>query len=988
MRKYIALLLCLLPLCGTAQDGVSTSLFTGRMSYSIPIYTVEDPDFHLEIALRYSTEGFKPFQPSGCYGQDWSLVAGGCITRFVQGIADEWMYEYDSPPGKSDYIEYGFMRAFDYFEDIEEDSPNKEQVFNLDSSVCDACGIYSPEIWLGCKYRKIDYMPDIFYFNFCGHKGHFMLNNSGNIVVLDGDLVKVDLSETKTTAADNANAMTRPYSRSKITIKTTDGYTYIFGGDASALEYYVYTKRNTYNFGQNTPAVSAWHLRQIIAPNGRTLSLNYFSTDSYGSTPNSLKSFCTDYDWSELINTHDSSHIVYSLHQECLLQSITTSDSVKLNVEFYAHPEIHKMYDSPNFPYCVAHSQLDSIIVRCNGDTLKKAALSYHSRWHRNTLRSSNENYWWRYLDQVKISGVGTYAMTYNNVDLNAGLPHPLYLSSYPGLSPSNDTQYMNMIDRFGFWKVTSLQGLLCEVSLPTGGKLKFTHEPHEFGEERRFRVVGTQDIELQVQPDANQQIGGARIKKIETFLDDSTLVETKTFSYNKKETNNSSGIFYNNYEIFYPSHPAEGHQIVNPHNYSLAENHIGYSYIEQTVTTGANTYKNAYTFYTGRSSYSSAGNNLVNHSPAGTGVDSLELRSGSLTFDGWMIAPGRLLKTERYTGNTLTQSVQYKYNGFPENTNGPFYFGPNSLGCLDTVVCLSKYSVLTARKLLVCPTVPEQVITNEYGSDGQLMMSTVDYTYDNKLRKKSITSTDSRGVPHFTRYTYPDDIGVSETFPVEPPLRLLTKAYRINTPVESVSGYIINNTEYITSGTINLYATGAYGVIVSNNTNSPAHISPFPYPGADSIFTDTVPMWPHDPYIDLVYYPYLHKSMSLTLSTPLTDYQPMAADGDNITYDSRYRLSCEYNFDWMYRPVFIKPFGKTATTYTWNGIYPVTKTIGNQTWTYTYKPYIGVSSMTDPRGITTYYTYDSSGRLIEEYQLIDGQKQILNVYQYHNKTE
>ena len=77
------------PVPSQSSGGINYQLFTGQAGYTVPIYKLEDSDFPLEIALRYQSDGFKPFQPSGCYGQDWSLVTGGCVSRLVQGIPDE-----------------------------------------------------------------------------------------------------------------------------------------------------------------------------------------------------------------------------------------------------------------------------------------------------------------------------------------------------------------------------------------------------------------------------------------------------------------------------------------------------------------------------------------------------------------------------------------------------------------------------------------------------------------------------------------------------------------------------------------------------------------------------------------------------------------------------------------------------------------------------------------------------------------------------------
>ena len=50
----------------------------------------------------------------------------------------------------------------------------------------------------------------------------------------------------------------------------------------------------------------------------------------------------------------------------------------------------------------------------------------------------------------------------------------------------------------------------------------------------------------------------------------------------------------------------------------------------------------------------------------------------------------------------------------------------------------------------------------------------------------------------------------------------------------------------------------------------------------------------------------------------------------------------------------------------------------------YTYKPLVGITSETTPDKKTTYYEYDSLGRLVETYILVNGQKNILEAYEYN----
>ena len=479
MRKYstILLLLFVLPLCTMAQGGVSTSLFTGRMSYTIPIYTIEDPDFKVDLALSYSSDGFKPFQPSGCYGQDWSLIAGGCVTRSIQGLPDDLNYygqitkyyyrhNTDDIVGVRGYItgwEKGFARALMKM-DESGSILDKEKVYNMDRSVySDSCGIlYKDGVW-------IDYMPDIFYFNFCGHSGRFMINNSGKVVILNGDFVEVDISKIGTdreTYYDEFSwnvSRTKPAGffgseKSKIVIKTMDGYTYVFGGSPESLEYSIEARRDSVK-KESFSIIDAWHITKITAPNGRTLEFYYKSADEVGNShyndnriPRSLHSLVTDLDWA---NSEKLTHLIFRLQKTCLLSSIKNSDSVKLEISFYSSPEEYKMYNHPDYKCCTAHQKLDSIIVQGGERVLRKVKLSYE---YRVNGQDTQYNSYWRFLKDVAVSGAGKYTMSY--------LQTPTNINMYP----SNDAEYKKNVDRYGFWKESSLAGMLSRVDLPTGG--------------------------------------------------------------------------------------------------------------------------------------------------------------------------------------------------------------------------------------------------------------------------------------------------------------------------------------------------------------------------------------------------------------------------------------------------------------------------------------------------------------------------------------
>jgi YD repeat-containing protein len=551
-----------------------------------------------------------------------------------------------------------------------------------------------------------------------------------------------------------------------------------------------------------------------------------------------------------------------------------------------------------------------------------------------------------------------------------------------------------DLVDDYGYYVGNNTIGLLQQITFPTGGYQLYSYGAYQFSKKRKYSMEGGSTVVMTTSDEIGNR-KGVRINQVKTFDNSNHLVETKSFTY-------TDGIYFDNirvYNLQYDSlelYSEYGWPVRYHADYGFLNTHIGYGKVIEFVNNNQGTYKNIYKFDTGVDTYTSLNDsNLCGKYFCDD--NKFGVISGHMFYGSKLRKWGKLISVENYdSDNHLLKSTNYEYNDI---------LSPSSF-CIDTIVTYSHYNsgyvsayrpylstdipigrvnlAEISKKLYIYPDVLTKEIVKVY-SQGDSLETTKSFKYDHKLRIIKETIEDSRNIQHFTKYTYPDDIklNLGMSHPSEwPGLYLLQQSHQINKPVEIVSGYIgENDTEYITAGTINLYSTGTF--LSPQTGNLPSYVIPrrdsVTPPHIDSLIQPGV-------FVD--YYPYLYKTMSLPLTVPISDYLPMGSVGSNITYDPNYKLETEYLFDNMGRVMSIKPFGKMATNYTWNGIYPATKTIGNQTWTSTHIPHVGVNSITDPRGITTYFTYDSAGRLIEEYQLNNGTKQILNAYKYHVKTE
>jgi hypothetical protein len=136
---------------------VPISLFTGTPNVSIPLCELKGNLLSLPVSLSYNASGFKPEELASWVGSGWSLNAGGVVTRSVLGNPDISVNYFNAefpltPPDNLDIFPYyNFMN-------------------NVQSGL-------------------LETQPDIYYYNFTGHTGKFLLNPDQSVFKKKRDML-------------------------------------------------------------------------------------------------------------------------------------------------------------------------------------------------------------------------------------------------------------------------------------------------------------------------------------------------------------------------------------------------------------------------------------------------------------------------------------------------------------------------------------------------------------------------------------------------------------------------------------------------------------------------------------------------------------------------------------------------------------------------------------------------------------------------------
>lgn len=522
------------------------SHFNGEADIKIPIYTYSDRDFTLPIFLGYNGSGFMPSKRESIVGLNWYLNSGaGVITRKVNNRPDE----------KEGFPQQPVPELHGYYYGIKNNlinSKTKAQLFEPQNG-----NIINSGWW---TVNNCELEPDDFTFSIPGYSGKFFIENNGTVRTSGNRPFKVDLSGFA--IQQQISGINLPVST--ISVTTDDGYKYTFGGALQYLEV-------TYGMAENNdvgsaaagfPVIDAWHLKEIQAPNGRTVTYEYESFTEgliFRGYPEDTKHYLLNiYDviyQSEIFQTvaivaagwryhhrgmssNWQSKKIRNLTKTVYLKKISisnsTPDQAYTTIEFTNAEKLKAFYrleSGEDMKFSQKNLQLNSISVNHRGTVIKQFDLSYdyfggaHDRQFLTSLKEtgSGSNGYYFYYHKVDPRVNGTLVNLPNPrtraVDhwgfWNAGAEDQTLL---PEIDPVEEPDGRRM----GDMTIVSAErnpdvtkcdvALLAKVSYPTGGHTEFFFEPHAYA--RRLERRNAHNF-IPFLYNVNGNAGGARIKKI-----------------------------------------------------------------------------------------------------------------------------------------------------------------------------------------------------------------------------------------------------------------------------------------------------------------------------------------------------------------------------------------------------------------------------------------------------------------------------------------
>jgi hypothetical protein len=561
---------------------IPVSYYTGNPGISIPLYEMTVRGVTLPIKLDYDASGVQMNVLPSWTGYNWTLSAGGAITRKINGSADEWKQPTMIPPARP------FHRYFDCFGLLP--TLNNQDLANSISGLA----IY-------------DFEPDVFYFNFMGKSGKFFLGNDGqwkvnsdfdidvifNIHDTDNYLPPFICRYPRRDAAD-------PYQPKTIAgfrLRDTDGITYEFGYTTNAIEYTIdFTKMGNLEDSVSWLATS-WYLTRVTDRLGNVLyQLTYergpffaqpfrcYEADSCLERGKDMHGLMVTYTYEESYEeTNFSFPYSIQLSAPIYLKKIEAANGVSLGFNRINSPQtMESLYENSStllpasdwfnvIKNHVEHYIGDSAFYYIQSENFSnyhKSGASYNNKadlfskmvlqclntmsitdhYEQNVIKfiyNTNERMHLTKLEKCYYHNGGprsyaAYSFFYNNFDqlpLSCLTVHHDHWGYYNGLGCGDGQHDANFIMQRNNPDAAKMKyGSLTKIIYPTGGTSIIEYEPNNYSQ---ILSLNRQSLS------SGFGIGGGlRVKSITEYEDStcSVMLKRRFYTYTNPSTGSSSG--------------------------------------------------------------------------------------------------------------------------------------------------------------------------------------------------------------------------------------------------------------------------------------------------------------------------------------------------------------------------------------------------------------------------------------------------------------
>ncbi len=915
---------------------------TGVPNINVPIYTARSRKLEVPISISYHASGIKVGDVASVVGLGWVLNAGGLVAKSIISQPD---------PGGYGPLSWSTADAFNSARNSVSQTIPPGYTSPIDWQNFGSLVDYEAAFKDWASDRYTFQLPD-------GESGVFRYDfHTGQLIKLPYSPVKIE--KVVGTYMGFSNIVT--------SIKITDakGIAYLFQLPAG---------------GQVGTAITNWDLVSIIsADRTDTIRLVYKSGENKYYTPSftsvvkagrfpvenaSLNG--PDFIAGAQMSTFASPSGLYT--SERILDSIITSSTVvKVNVAA----------DRQDMGVGFGSFRITSLVVydRLSGNQVKEfdfnmsyfgASADHNQRLRLDALSvkgsdaTTVETYHFDYnpLALPRAPEIGTYQIFsedywgyYNNAGASSLLPYQFVPTVvYPngvGTSFQMPGQYIGNRDVDTLYAKAAL---IQDIRYPTGGKTVFDFGPNYAKAAYTYTNAAYQD----------GYVGGFRIRSIRNYTDEGKLASSKSYEYSPGHTR----------MIEYGLYGYDQRNFVNP-NYNC---HAQIDYTTQIITSsaflpltcdnGPPVFYDTVTEYDGDIN-GNAGKTVYTYEmpPTTTYTSYDEIRfQDPYEFDRGNYQPKLLSKTAYKNANNTYTPVAATVNTYTTALSGTQYFTgihlvPTSdypddgagfdyvetgIGTCDFAASLSHPLFFNMYDLHATQEINLLARTDQYdyNSDGNgYVLTSTDYTYDESthFQVKQQKTANSKGDVIKTNFTYPIDYAGTSVYDN------MVAGNNIASVIQQSKYNSKNNNDIFLQSITNNYYDWGNNLIALQTVDSR--------------------VLSNNPETRLRYYGYDASGNILSVGKE-NDLVKVYVWGYNNNYPVAEITGASYSnvIAILNQAILQNPSSDQA-------LRDETQKIRQNfpsafVTTYTYKPLVGMTSSTDPRGKTTYYEYDKFGRL------------------------